>query len=412
VSNNSKRIIRSILDKIIFLLGGTMKKMSILFGFFAMSVLLSFCSKDDNSTSPQVEESDFQVSSATLDYGSDKSEMDLSISVESGKTVDWSVHKTANNKWIIIDDEFLTGTGPKTLIIKINRLRLPYGTSIDTLTITGKQRSTSKINKDEIMVKTADTTKKIVVKAQRIAQYAEIIQSNIGNGVQVLASYADSSFSLMGSFEANMTVGIKTAFASFYANGKLLCDAGNTVSYRAKWGIPQQTVINLFRYDFTYSSSSYTAHYYMPDNGKVYQDFKGSFDNTTYHSFIVTGGTDYTQPFQDSVLSVSNPVWTNSQNTVSITTDLVINWAGTTQQDDSVYAIIYAKADSTIRISAAMPVNDDFGTLTIPANKLSNLKQGGTEVYLWLIRYRVKKDNQTRRYFVCQSQKYYTFTIN
>lgn len=371
-----------------------------------VSSFLIFSCSDDNSS--MVESEDVNFSKSYIAFDENIEEQSLIIDVNEETNYSWKISKLRNRNWLSISSD--TGRGTKTITLKVDRSKMDFGINYDTLEI-----RFSKLSKVENLQGLKDSIKRIPISAVKVAYYADIIKLYLGNEIQLSASYLDSTYCLLGSFRAeNDNISINTALATFYSNNSAFSDAGSSIIFKAKNGIPALVNIDLQRFSFSFTGSNSqtnNGYYYMPQAG-TYPEAKSSFDDSTYHVFYVSGiSGGYSSAFTDSIMSVSEPVWSNQQILVNSYSTLNVNWDYTYQAKDYVFAVIVSASDTTKRVMTSVPVEDQTGTLNFDSQKLSIIKQAGSSAYLYLIRYRIKIDNTKKRIFICQAQKRYNINI-
>lgn len=389
-----------------------MKRYYLLLLALSVALMMASCSDDDNDNVDPADE-DVQLSSESLDFGTDQNEMELTV-MPGNRITNWLISKPLRMKWLYFTGDSLR-EGRQTITIGIIRDMLPIGLTIDTLKIIGRIQDESFNSKEDgVNISKSEVVKSIVITIKKIAPYKEVVMETIGNGVEIVQTCADSSFALLGTFQVDKTTPLNTAYASFYANNTFFVDAGEEVTLKGKSG-RFATETSMPKSGFQYQideTHSINATYYMPDT-KIILPTSIVFDDETYHIFNVDGGTVFTESFTDSIMSVSMPEWTNAVSSLSSGAGLTVDWNKTDPDDDSVFVVVYAKSDTNVKVSAARPVADDVETLTIESDKLARLfTSGASEAELWIIRYRFNRDETTRKFMVSQSQKLYTFTLN
>ena len=373
-------------------------------------VILFFQScTNDNVTAYKLEEGDLTISSESIDFGTIDSVKSLQINIKSGKKIKWMLSVEPSNRWIELDIEHSFNS--EKVQIKINRNYLPIGVSSDSLIIVG----VSALDSDSLSNKLEpiqEIKKTVMIHAERIANYSEIINQLIGNNVFIHNFYIDPTYNFNASFAIEKGCTIKTAFASFFKS-KPFVDAGSQVIFKGKpHSNPElQTILAKKSFNFTYNENNYSALYYMPET-RIYNSDLSRFDDYTLHNFYISGGAVIDSAYQDSILSVSVPSWKNPALLVSKSSDLIVQWTKTKLNDDIVFVVLHSKNDTNVRISPVFPVSDDEEIITIPKEYIAKLYKSSSEASLWLIRLRVNKYNDTRRILYVQAQNHYTFRIN
>lgn len=382
-----------------------MKNLTTIFAFLVFAFGLFSCASDNaNSTTEVDATSDLTLDKNIINFGTDYNPQSLTISVPTTNHR-WTVAKQHNSDWLNL--EVTAGNGSKTLSISIDPSKLSGNTVFDTLVVKVYKitRSTKEQGKGIESVETG--TNQVIVTAQgNLQQVAQNLMAYMS--VQLLP--IDTTASFLGTFEVKTTtVTTRTSLAAFYSNPSFFANAGNSLTLHAKTQSATSWDIAMGQKTESYTNAqgnSATAYYYTPDNA-IAATTKMDFDGTAQHKFTVPGGSGISA-FTDSILSVSMPSWTSAQSSVSTNANLTVNWSATSASDDSVFVVIYAKNDSTVRATVQI-VSDNVGTTSISSTVLQRMKKAGNDGVLWLVRFRSKRVNG--RVLTSQSQQQYGFTL-